>query len=188
MDIQSVQAPSAVIFSQEPLYIEKTERCGICNETLGLSRPDGRVEEVFVLPCSHTFGSQCITRWLEHESANRDCPQCRRRMVYRGCGHAIKPCEITRAPKCVGEKDMPEQCVVCRGGGELEEQVRMIRERQLAVQRALEGMKMYFPGIMGGMCRSTMRSVDGRVEKSREVESKEIAAIYAELEGDRDLW
>jgi hypothetical protein len=108
--------------------------------------------------------------------------------VYRGCGHAIKPCEVARAPKCVGEKDMPEKCIICRGGGELEEQVRVIRERQLAVRRALEGLKMHFPGIIGGMYRSTVESVDCRIEQSREEGSKEVAAIYAELVKDRDQW
>jgi len=83
---------------------------------------------------------------------------------------------------------MPEKCLVCRGDGVLQEQVRLIRERQLAVQRVLEGLKMHFPGIVGGMCRSTVQSADCRIEQSREEGSKEVAAIYAELEKNRDQW
>lgn len=185
MDIQISPAQSTALALQQT---EEADRCAICKERLGIPRSDGETEKVFVLPCSHTFGSLCITRWLEHDSLNRDCPHCRRRMVYSGCGHTIRPCDIARAPRCVDEKDMPEMCLVCRGDGVLEEQVRALRERQLAVQRALEGMRVALPGIMGGMCRSTVQNVDRRVADSKDEWRQGVETIYAELERARAEW
>jgi hypothetical protein len=70
----------------------------------------------------------------------------------------------------------------------LAEQVRAIRERRVAIQRALEGMRAVFPGVMGGMCRRTVESVEERIEESRDEWGEEVAAIYAELERDRNQW
>jgi Ni,Fe-hydrogenase III large subunit len=70
----------------------------------------------------------------------------------------------------------------------LAEQVRVIRERQMAIQSALEGMRAVFPGVMGGMCRGTVESVDARIEESIDEWGEEVAAIYAELERDRNQW
>jgi len=84
---------------------------------------------------------------------------------------------------------MPEKCLLCRGGGVLAEQVRAIRERQVAIQKALEGMRAVLPGLFGvGMCRGTVESIDGRVEESRDEWGEEVAAIYAELERERKEW
>ncbi|TVY14113.1 hypothetical protein LARI1_G009174 [Lachnellula arida] len=181
MDIQTRQQ----ITLRLPHHQDKAEGCCICSEAVDLPRSDGRTEELLVLPCSHTFGSICIIRWLSH-SPNRSCPLCRRRMIYRGCGHAVKPYEVARAPRCVREEDMPDLCLVCRGGGVLEEQVRVIRERQMAVQRTLQGLRTWFPGLVGGVFR--VDTVESRIGASKRKEEKEVAAIYAELEKDREEW
>ena len=174
---------------QSQLEEQPSYRCTICNEILGLPRLDGQVETAVVLPCSHIFGSICIVRWLEAESLHQDCPNCRRRMMYRECGHAIKPCEVERAPKAVSEKDMPEKCRICRGGGMLEEQLRVMRERQSAEERALVGMKIQLPGIFGAFCRTSIQSFDSRIEESKEVWKQEMDDLYAELQQKhREQW
>jgi hypothetical protein len=179
---------SSTILSPQSDY-QHAESCNICNEKLGLPRLDGQIENATMLPCSHIFGSRCITRWLESDSLHQDCPNCRRRMVYRECGHIIKPCDVSRAPKSVNEKDMPEKCLICRGGGVLEEQLRRMQERQLVEQRALEGMKLRLPVIFGGMCRGTVDSVDARVERSKDLCRREMEDLCAELqEQGRDDW
>jgi hypothetical protein len=84
---------------------------------------------------------------------------------------------------------MPEKCLICRGGGVLEEQLRRMRERQLAGQRALEGMKLRLPVIFGGMCRSTVESVDARVERSKDLCRREMEDLCTELqEQGSDDW
>lgn len=80
---------------------------------------------------------------------------------------------------------MPDLCLGCRGEGVLEEQVRVIRERQMAVQRALEGLRSWFPGFVG-LCR--MDTVESRIGAAKREGEKEVAAIYAELEKDREEW
>lgn len=174
---------------QAELDEQPTYRCTICNEVLELPRLDGQVEAAVILPCSHIFGSICITRWLENDSLHQDCPNCRRRMIYRECGHAIKPCEVERAPKAVSEKDMPEKCGICRGGGMLEDLLRVVRERQLAEEKALVGMRIQLPGIFGAFCRTSIQSVDSRIEESRELWKRELDELYAELQQKhREVW
>ena len=47
--------------------------CSICDEDFG---PHPESEKPLTLPCKHTFGSNCIERWLD-ESSNSSCPNCR---------------------------------------------------------------------------------------------------------------
>lgn len=71
----------------------------------------------------------------------------------------------------------------------MEEQLRIMRERQLAEQRALEGMKLRLPGIFGVMCRGTLQSVDARVEESKHLWTRAMEDLCAELqEQERDQW
>jgi len=124
-------------------------------------------------------------------------------MVYRGCGHAVKPFvaplspnisqapDISRAPKAVKEEDMPENCIICRAGvdGVLGEKLRVMRERQEMEEKVLEGLKVGLPGIFGGLCRSTGDSVDKRVEESREFWRREMEGVCAEvMEKERICW
>jgi hypothetical protein len=102
-------------------------------------------------------------------------------MIYRECGHIIKPSDISRAPKCVGEKDMPEKCLACRGGGRLAQELRMQNERRLAEENALLGMKMHLPSIFGGMCRDTVDSVDWRITEMRSYFKKEIDGMFGSV-------
>ncbi|KAB8291836.1 hypothetical protein EYC80_006619 [Monilinia laxa] len=167
------------------------QRCMICNEEIGSSRCDGEVESAFMLPCSHVFGSICILRWLETDSPHQNCPQCRRKMVYTACGHLIKPCEVTSAPKCVKEAEMPKRCLGCRGlDGELKTEVDMLLERAEAEQRALRAMKLHFPGVWGEMCRDTVRTVGARVEESKKGLERDIEELCRRYEenGNREQW
>ncbi|ESZ94532.1 hypothetical protein SBOR_5075 [Sclerotinia borealis F-4128] len=166
-------------------------RCTICNEDIGSSSCDGEVESAFMLPCSHVFGSTCILRWLETDSPHQNCPQCRRKMVYTECGHLIRPCEVTGAPKSVKEEDMPKRCLGCRGlEGELKMEVEMLLKRAEAEQRALRAMKLHFPGVWGEMCRETVRTVGKRVEESEDVLKRDIEELCRRYEenGNREQW
>jgi hypothetical protein len=86
-------------------------------------------------------------------------------------------------------EDMPEKCVLCRQGGLWEKRLELMRERQEAEERVLEGLKSFLPAVFGGMCRSTVESVDGRVEESRERFRRDVDCIRAELEKEvRESW
>jgi len=80
---------------------------------------------------------------------------------------------------------MPDLCLACRGGV-LEEQVKVIRERQMAVQRALEALRTWFPGMVGGICR--VDTAESRIGALKREGEKEAAAIYAELGKDKEEW
>ncbi|KAF7889234.1 hypothetical protein EAF00_009534 [Botryotinia globosa] len=171
--------------------ISPPQRCSICNEDIGITNCDGEIEAAYILPCSHIFGSTCILRWLETDSPHQNCPQCRRKMVYTECGHLIRPCEVSSAPKSVREADMPKMCLGCRGlEGELKSEVEMLLKRAEAEQRALTAMKMHFPGVWGEMCRETVRTVGKRVEESREVLRRDIEELCRKYEesGKREQW
>ncbi|KAN0098320.1 hypothetical protein V8E51_013983 [Hyaloscypha variabilis] len=58
--------------------LENDRQCSICREAYGQYEQDAKEGENPVrLQCGHTFGNQCITRWLlEKRLAN--CPVCRR--------------------------------------------------------------------------------------------------------------
>jgi len=165
------------------------QRCSICNETFGQPRADGSVEKAAILPCAHIFGELCISRWLEN-SPHHDCPNCRRKMVYSGCGHVIKACDIERAPKSVGESEMPEKCLACCWGGMMEEELRIMNERRLLEERALAGMKLCLPGIFGGRSRETVESADGRIEEVRRSWRAELDAAISKFEDNegRHRW
>lgn len=108
--------------------------------------------------------------------------------MYSGCGHPIKPRDVEKAPKPVSKDDMPEKCLVCRTGGEVESQIKVMRERQAAEERALRGLKMYLPGGIGGVRKVAEEDVDERIEESKEVWRKEIEALIDGLGRDEKTW
>ena len=180
-----------IIIDPKFVDMDSVHDCSVCNEPLGLPRSDGLVEKAAILPCSHIFGDLCISRWLETESLNQDCPNCRRKMVYRECGHTIKPCDISQAPKCVGESDMPENCFGCQRGGELEEVLNIMNERWLAEEQVLEGLKLHVSSMFGDMGVSTPESIDDRIVdlKGRWRSAAEAACRYfEEKQGGRVQW
>jgi hypothetical protein len=78
---------------------------------------------------------------------------------------------------------MPENCILCEedGGGAIGAQLRDIRNRMEAEERALEGLKL-LPGLFGSASRS-VRETDlrKRVEESRSFWRQEIERLTAEL-------
>jgi hypothetical protein len=172
-----------ILIIDEEVGEEPSQRCSICNEALNLPRADGTIEHAAMLPCAHIFGSLCITQWLDQHALHKDCPQCRRRIVYRKCGHSIRPWELDRAPTPIAETEMPENCILCEedGGGAIGAQLRDIRNRMEAEERALEGLKL-LPGLFGSASRS-VRETDlrKRVEESRSFWRQEIERLTAEL-------
>jgi hypothetical protein len=182
----STQTPTLTSLHQ---LKDPAQCCSICNETLGLPRADGKIESAAILPCSHVFGSICIMRWLETEALNHDCPNCRRKMVYWGCGHLIRPCDIAWAPRCVGEKDMPEKCLMCRGSGKLGAELKLRNERRMLEESALEVLRTHLPSVFGGMCRSRVESVDSRIEELRQEWRSDVDALCSSFEEQgRDQW
>lgn len=82
---------------------------------------------------------------------------------------------------------MPERCAKCRGrevggNGMLDEQLREGRERMLVQERALEGLRRHLPGVFGGLCRSTVESVDLRIEDLKREWGQKIDVVFGELE------
>jgi len=164
--------------------------CSICNEIIGEPRADGLAENASMLPCSHIFGDLCISRWLEIDSVHQDCPVCRRTMIYRECGHMIRPCDVAHAPGCVEEEDMPKKCFACRGGGLVEEVLVLMNEKRMAEEMILLGMRKCVSGFFGEVCGTTIESVDERVEEVRRRWKNAAHAFCSELEKKegRDQW
>ena len=77
---------------------------------------------------------------------------------------------------------MPKKCLVCRGDGRLEEELRARNERLLMEERALEGLRMHLPSVFGGMCKNTVESVDSRMEDLKREWMVDLDAIYSEFE------
>ena len=85
---------------------------------------------------------------------------------------------------------MPEKCARCRIGDSsgseaeatAEEELMKSRKTMEAREKALEGMRRHLPGVFGGMCRSTVQSVDARIEELRCDWGKEVDVAFGELE------
>jgi hypothetical protein len=112
-------------------------------------------------------------------------------MIYRECGHVIKPCDVGRAPKCVREKDMPKKCLACRGGARLEGELRLRERRKLGEERSRPslGAKIHLPWGLGGRRTAVQGGVDWNVDEFRRDWRAEIDAIFGNIEPDRrDRW
>ena len=170
--------------------LASTQHCSICNEIIGKARADELVERAAILPCSHIFGDLCISRWLEIDSAHQDCPICRRRLIYRECGHTIKPCDVANAPTCVEEKDMPKKCFACRGDGAVEAVLALMNARRMAEEKVLLRMRKSVSGFFGDVCGTTVASVDQRIEEVRRGWKNAADAFCSELQEKegRDQW
>lgn len=59
----------------------KGDTCGICRQEYEAACPACRVPgddcPVLTSPCHHTFHLHCITRALEKEDGQQECPTCR---------------------------------------------------------------------------------------------------------------
>ena len=60
--MEAVTASSSTASSSIQELKPPKQRCNICNEILGALRSDGQIETASILPCSHVFGSLCISR------------------------------------------------------------------------------------------------------------------------------
>lgn len=113
-------------------------------------------------------------------------------MIYRECGHRIKPCDVERAPKCVREKDMPKKCFLCRGGVRIEAERRMKEARKLAEERSRSslGAKIHLPWGLGGQRRTEAQGgADWNVDEFRQDWRAEIDAIFGDIsQTRRDRW
>jgi len=141
-------------------------------------------------------------QWLEKDSLHQDCPLCRRRMIYRECGHIIPSCAIDRAPKCVREKDMPKKCLSCRRAHDRPDmEFRLRREkRKLGVMTfgsEEEALPRPPPTLRQGLSarihlpwlRRQNSGGEWNVEEFRRDWRAEIDAIFGNVEEDRrDQW
>ncbi|CAJ2514204.1 Uu.00g023230.m01.CDS01 [Anthostomella pinea] len=65
--------------------------CQICVVTplkMAISAEDETETIPACLPCGHLAYQGCMSSWLD---LHRNCPFCREKMVYGGCGHGVKP-------------------------------------------------------------------------------------------------
>ena len=142
-------------------------QCSICRETLGEPSPEGEIEKAYIFPCSHVFGSACITRWLD-TSPHKNCPTCRRSLIYKICGHPIEPFDASKQPQYLQVEEMPERCLLCRQGGVWEERLALLTERQLAEERILLGLGLFLQTSFGRTSGTGVESFGGRLEESRQ--------------------
>lgn len=163
--------------------------CAICSETMGLPNQYGLTEHPYKLPCSHIFGSRCILRWLQ-ASPRQDCPNCRRRMVHRGCGHLIMPHNAHIAPPGIREEETPDLCVKCRGESALAQAMRIELERLQAQEKALRGIRSVLPRFFGGAAPRSLCNIEERIEELQ----KSFAVLHErawreyELRERRERW
>jgi len=167
----------AIVINSNMKNQDEDEECTICQEKLGKKRMAGPAEDRYILPCGHVFGSECITTWLQTSSFNKDCPICRRSMLYRGCGHAVLPLLAPAQtkttlnlenyqPQAIPEAEMPEKCPVCRQD-KLEAELRWMERRKETEEGVLRSLRV-LPGILGGMsCRLTAMDIERRVQQNR---------------------
>lgn len=89
-------------------------RCQICKSTrlLFQPEPDGREADgswrdsvPTLMPCGHVAGAACLDAWFaDHDS----CPFCRRRLLYRKCGHKVTTRYITHESLLLMPVTIPE--------------------------------------------------------------------------------
>ena len=141
-------------------------QCYICSEIIGEPGPEGEIETAYILPCSHVFGSSCITRWL-NTSPHHNCPTCRRSMIYQGCGHPIKPFEVSKLPHGLKREVVPEKCLLCRQGGVWQKRLAILKEKQCAEERILAGLGSFLPAGFDILSGGMVEGVGERVVESR---------------------
>lgn len=139
--------------------------CNICGDVMGSDTGCG-AEVAYKLPCSHVFGSACIIRWLQI-SPKQDCPNCRRKMVHRGCGHLIMPSPVSTAPPTITEAETPDDCVRCRGEEKVGLVVKKEHDRLLKNERALRGVKSFLPKFFGGSQPVEEEDIEERIVQLR---------------------
>jgi hypothetical protein len=88
----------------------------------------------------------------------------------------------------VKEEEMPERCVVCKGGTVVESRLQRLRERRETQERALRGIERHLPSVYGEVCWLMVGGVEGRVGLVREAWWKEVDDLRVELERDRVEW
>ncbi|KAH8821480.1 hypothetical protein F5884DRAFT_88979 [Xylogone sp. PMI_703] len=165
-DIKPAKEDTSTLSLSSSMPISIPSECSICNSPFNGPRSfDGVEERPYITPCGHIFGHACILRWLQFDSPNRDCPACRRQLVYRDCGHLILPAEVDKAPGRIEVKDMPTLCKACREG---RGQCRPSRawERMEKEKSVLLGLKGLLPGLFGGVMILGVESVDERIEEA----------------------
>jgi len=99
-------------------------------------------------------------------------------MVYRGCGHLVRPIPLPKhydgkgkaggvkvEVQRVEEENMPDLCRDCRGESDESEGARRWREWHEKSVAALMGMKLFLPGVYGRACRDTVGGVEQRVDE-----------------------
>lgn len=85
------------------VYIDAA--CPICQEPVGQSTPEGKIESWSRLPCGHKFGSHCIKHWLGLVADDRPCcPMCRQNASHL-CGHPVLPELITHNRRTTSDID-----------------------------------------------------------------------------------
>lgn len=140
--------------------------CDICSEVIGTVRQDGSTEVAYTLPCSHTFGNICILSWMDI-APQKDCPNCRRKLVHPGCGHLIMPHKSSTAPPSIAASQTPENCVRCRGDGAVASELETEQKRLELQEQALRGMRVNLPRFFGTQAVGTVSTVDQRIAELR---------------------
>lgn len=168
---------------------EEVDTCAICSERIGDLRQDGTIEIAYTLPCSHTFGNICIMGWLDI-APQKDCPNCRRRLIHPGCGHLIMPHEASTAPPSIPAHETPAKCIQCRGKGAVAEVLRFEQERLELQEKALRGMRMHLPKFFGSQASMTLGTMDQRIAELRKGFASIHEKTWRNFEGRerRELW
>ncbi|ROT40539.1 hypothetical protein SODALDRAFT_330264 [Sodiomyces alkalinus F11] len=111
--------------------IDKPDKihCQICKCTRLLFQSEEAAQEAdgswgdsvpAMMPCGHVAGAACLDAWFaDHDT----CPFCRRRLVYRKCGHKVTTRHVTHEglfliPMTIPEGGaIPDLCIKCQQKG-----------------------------------------------------------------------
>lgn len=95
-------------------------------------------------------------------------------MIHPGCGHLIMPHEASTAPPAIQECETPNECLRCRGDGQVGEILKFATERLEAQERALRGMRTHLPTVFGRSTATSVENIDERIQELR----KGINGVY----------
>ena len=125
-------------------------------------------ERAYLLPCGHTFGTQCLDTWLN--DGNDSCPICRFELSYPLCFHLVHPHLLTTTnillkliPRTIpAGGSVADQCPGCRQARDVQltlELAKPLQERYLQLKQEFEVSKTE-------KCRKEMEEAKAKLERA----------------------